>query len=201
MVPTGIHIRDARQQLVDAAERILLRDGPSALTGRALTAEAGVAKGVLHRHFDGFDDFLVELVQHRAAQIDAEADDLRASAGTGTVADNLTDALIELFDSVVVSIVAIVVFQDELRERLRRGHPALGIPLLSEATAAVASYLAAERELGRIAADADVDALGMSLIGAGHLLFADRTAGIPSREAVSRIVETIIADVVQRRLL
>ena len=38
----------------------------------------------------------------------------------------------------------------------------------------IASYLTVERELGRIAADADVDTLAPMLIGAGHLLFAGR---------------------------
>jgi AcrR family transcriptional regulator len=200
VVPTGIHIRDARLQLVDAAERILLRDGPSALTGRALTSEAGVAKGVLHRHFDGFDDFLVEVVDRRAARIDEQARALLASAGTSAVSDTLIDALVELFDRAVVSIIAIVTFQDGLRRRLLDAG-ASGIPLLSEACAMFAGYLGAERELGRIAADADVDALGIAVVGAGHLLFADTMAGPPSRERVARVVDAIIADVVQRRLL
>jgi AcrR family transcriptional regulator len=200
VVPTGIHIRDARLQLVDAAERILLRDGPSALTGRALTSEAGVAKGVLHRHFDGFDDFLVEVVDRRAARIDEQARALLASAGTSTVSDTLIDALVELFDRAVVSIIAIVTFQDGLRRRLLDAG-ASGIPLLSEACAMFAGYLGAERELGRIAADADADALGIAVVGAGHLLFADTMAGPPSRERVARVVDAIIADVVQRRLL
>jgi hypothetical protein len=65
----------------------------------------------------------------------------------------------------------------------------------------LASYLTAECELGRIAADSDVDALALSLIGAGHLLFADREGAPPDAEAVDRIVTTVIADVVQRRLL
>ncbi|HWU59855.1 MAG TPA: TetR/AcrR family transcriptional regulator [Microbacteriaceae bacterium] len=200
MVPTGIHIRDARLQLIDAAERILLSDGPSALTGRALTSEAGVAKGVLHRHFDGFDDFLVEVVDRRAARIDEQARALLASAGTSAVSDTLIDALVELFDRAVVSIIAIVTFQDGLRRRLLDAG-ASGIPLLSEACAMFAGYLGAERELGRIAADADVDALGIAVVGAGHLLFADTMAGPPSRERVARVVDAIIADVVQRRLL
>jgi AcrR family transcriptional regulator len=54
-VPTGVALRDVREQLFGAAERVLLRDGPSALTSRAVTDEAGVAKGVLHRHFADFD--------------------------------------------------------------------------------------------------------------------------------------------------
>jgi len=40
----------------------------------------------------------------------------------------------------------------------------------------IASYLAAEQDLGGIAADADVDTLASALIGAGHLLFAGRKA-------------------------
>ena len=98
-MPTGVALRDARQQLFDAAERVLLRDGPSALTSRSVTTEAGVAKGVLHRHFADFDDFLAELVLDRIARLDGQAAALRASAGTGTVTGNLTGVLIDLSGS------------------------------------------------------------------------------------------------------
>ena len=70
-VPTGIPIRDIRDQLFDAAERVLLRDGPSALTSRAVTTEAGVAKGILHRHFPDFDAFLAALVLTHIERLDA----------------------------------------------------------------------------------------------------------------------------------
>ncbi|MEV0700422.1 TetR family transcriptional regulator [Saccharopolyspora sp. NPDC050389] len=200
-MPTGVHIRDARQQLFDAAERVLLRDGASALTSRAVTVEAGCAKGVLHRHFADFDAFLVELVQDRIARVEDQAAALRASAGTGTVAGNLAGALADLFDSIAVAIVSLVIFRDELRVRLRRTGPAHGFPVLAEAGAMIASYLADERELGRIAADADVDSLSLSLIGAGHLLFAGREGAPPDAGAVDKVVATVIADAVQRRLL
>ncbi|MDT0449638.1 TetR/AcrR family transcriptional regulator [Streptomyces hesseae] len=195
-MPTGVALRDARQQLFDAAERILLRDGPNSLTSRAVTAEADCAKGVLHRHFDDFDDFLAELVLDRIARVDSRADVLRASAGTGTVTGNLADVLTELFESVAVAIVALVTFRDELRARLRRAGSA-GVPLLTEATAMVASYLAAEREAGRVAADADVRTLAPTLIGAAHLLFADRGSAPPDPEAVRRTVAAVVAGVVR----
>jgi len=195
-VPTGVAIRDAREQLLDAAERVLLRDGPSALTSRAVTTEAGCAKGVLHRHFADFDAFLTELVLDRIARIDNQAAALRNSAGTGTVAGNLADALTALFESVAVAIVALITFRDDLRARLRQARPA-GVPVLTEATAMIASYLAAERELGRIAADADVDTLAPTLIGAGHLLFAGREGTPPEVGAVRKVVITVIAGAVQ----
>jgi len=191
-VPTGVAIRDVREQLFDAAERVLLRDGPNALTSRAVTTEAGCAKGVLHRHFDDFDAFLAEFVLDRVGRMDPQAAALRESAGTGTVAGNLTGALTALFGSVAVAIVPLITFRDELRARLRRAWPA-GVPVLTDAAVMIASYLGAERELGRIAADADVDTLAPTLIGAGHLLFADRTAAPPEAGAVRKMVATVIA--------
>jgi AcrR family transcriptional regulator len=189
-----VHIRDAREQLFDAAERILLREGPNALTSRAVTTEAGCAKGVLHRHFADFDAFLAELVHDRVDRIELQTVALRASAGTGAVADNLTGALTDLFGSVAVAIVALVTFRDELRARLRETWP-VGVPLMAEAVTMLASYLTAERDLGRVAAAADVDTLAPTLIGAGHLLFADRTGTPPTPEAVRRMVTTVLSSV------
>src|SRR5439155_16337411 len=155
-VPTGVAIREVREQLFAAAERVLFRDGPSALTSRAVTTEAGVAKGVLHRHFEDFDAFLAELVLDRINRMDAQAATLRDAAGTGTVVDNLADAVTAVFQSVAVAMVALITFRDELRKRLRKTLPA-GVPMLTDAVTMIADYLTAERELGRISAEAQVD--------------------------------------------
>ncbi|MGW1316255.1 TetR/AcrR family transcriptional regulator [Streptomyces sp. NPDC002426] len=195
-MPTGVHIQDARQQLFDAAERVLLRDGPSALTSRAVTTEAGCAKGVLHRHFADFDAFLAALVLARTGEIEAQATALRDSAGTGTVTGNLAHALTALFGPVAVAIIPLLTFRDELRSRLRSTSPA-GVPILSEGAAMAASYLAAERDLGRVTADADIGTLAPTLIGAGHLLYADRSTAPPEPGAVHRMVTTVLAGVVR----
>ena len=195
-MPTGVAIRDPRQQLFDAAGRILLRAGPNALTSRAVTAEAGCAKGVLHRHFADFDAFLAELVLdriRRLADLDAT---LREAAGTGTVAGNLTEALTDLFDAVAVAVVGLVITRDELRARLRAAGSG-GIPLMMEAAAMFTGYLAAERDLGRIAADANVNLLAATLLGAAHLLFADREADPPDAAAVRATVATVVAGAVR----
>jgi AcrR family transcriptional regulator len=195
-VPTGVALRDVREQLFGAAGQILLRDGPSALTSRAVTTEAGVAKGVLHRHFADFDAFLAELVEEHITRIGTQAAALRESAGTGTVAGNLTGALTDLFGPVAVAIVAIVISRDGLRARLRQAGYS-GIPIMAEGTAMIASYLIAERELGRIAAGADAGTLAPTLTGAGHLLFADRERTPPEAENVRKVVATVIADVLR----
>jgi AcrR family transcriptional regulator len=191
-VPTGVALRDVREQLFGAAERVLVRDGPSALTSRAVTTEAGVAKGVLHRHFADFDAFLAELVLDRAARVEGQAAALRAAAGTGTVAGHVSAALTGLFSPVAVEIVALLTFRDGLRARLR-AQGAARIPVLTEATAMLAAYLAAERDRGRVAAGADVDTLALTLIGAGHLLFAGREGSPPATAEVDRMVATALA--------
>ncbi|WP_030613399.1 TetR/AcrR family transcriptional regulator [Streptomyces achromogenes] len=198
-MPTGVHLRDARRQLFDAAERVLLRTGPNGLTSRAVTDEAGCAKGVLHRHFTDFDDFMAELVLDRAAQLERQAAALRAAAGTGTVAGNLTDALTTLFGPVPVAIIPLVTFRDELRARLRRARPGGGLAILTEVTAAVCAYLADERDRGRIAAGADIDSLTLSLVGGGHLLFADRDPGPPTTATVHKLVTTVLAGALPHR--
>ncbi|MFB8086109.1 TetR/AcrR family transcriptional regulator [Streptomyces sp. NPDC055992] len=196
-MPTGVHLRDPRQHLFDAAERVLLRDGANGLTSRAVTDEAACAKGVLHRHFTDFDAFLVELVLDRAARIEEEARALRGSAGTGTVAGNLADALTTLFGPVPVAIIPLITFRDELRARLRQATPGGGIAVLAQIAAAVSGYLTEERALGRVSADADIDSLTLSLVGGGHLLFADREPGPPEAAAVGKLVTSALADVVQ----
>ena len=196
-MPTGVAIRDVREQLFSAAERVLLRDGPEALTSRALTAEAGVAKGVLHRHFADFDAFLAEFVLDRVRRMDAQAAALRDAAGTGEIADNLTQTLIAVFRSVAVAVVALVTYRDGLRERLRETWPA-GVPVLTEAALMIGDYLAAERDLGRLAPDAEIDALAPTLIGAGHLLFADRKSAPPEPEDVRKMVMTVLGDALRR---
>ncbi|GAA2130834.1 TetR/AcrR family transcriptional regulator [Streptomyces synnematoformans] len=193
-MPTGTAIRDPRRQLFDAAERILLRAGPNALTSRAVTEEAGCAKGVLHRHFADFDDFLAELVLDRIARLEGPAASLRAAAdtGRGTVVGNLGDALTALFDPVAVAVVGLVVSRDGLRARLRRTRPT-GVPLLTDAADMLAAYLTAERDRGRLAPDADIPALAPTLVGAAHLLFADRESGPPAPAELRKVVATVVA--------
>ena len=191
-MPTGVALRDAREQLFDAAERILLRDGSAALTSRAVTTEAGCAKGVLHRHFAGFDEFLAEFVVDRMGQLDGQAAALRDVAGTGTVAGNLTAALTALYGSAAVAIVGLVAARESLRVRLQQSWPA-GIPVVTEAMTMVAAYLAAERGLGRIAAGTDVDYLAPALVGGVHLMFTRGDNTPPQAAAISRVVSTVLA--------
>lgn len=188
-MPTGVHLRDVREQLFGAADRLLVQGGASALTSRAVTAEAGVAKGVLHRHFDDFDAFLAEYVLDRVDKMDERAKVLLGAAGTGDVVENLAGAISAVFGSVAVAIVALVTFRDDLRRRLRETWPA-GVPVLTDAAIMIKNYLERERELGRVG-EINADGVAPMLIGTAHLLFADREA-TPDAEAVRRMVRSVL---------
>ena len=172
-MPTGKPIADIREQLFSAAERVLLRDGPDALTSRAVTTEAGVAKGILHRHFPDFDGFLAALTLTHIERLDRLSAELRATTGTGTVSGNLAAALATALTPATIRTIGLVCSRQQLLVRLRLTTPT-GIPVAAEITRMAATYLTAERGLGRIAIDADVDALAVILVGAAHLRASER---------------------------
>ncbi|GAA1680874.1 TetR family transcriptional regulator [Glycomyces endophyticus] len=189
-MPTGVALHDARARLLAAAERVLVRDGAGALTSRAVTEEAGVAKGVLHRHFADFDDFLAELVRARIALVEADIDALAGSAVSSTLVATLTEALTRVFTPVNLGLVGLVISRDGVRTRLRETSPR-GLPILTEAGARLAAYLDAERRYGRLVPGTDTRTLAMTLVGTGHLLFAGELGALPDASAVREVVEAI----------
>ncbi len=192
-MPTGYALHNPRQQLFAAAERVLLRDGASGLTGRSVTAEAGVAKGVLHRHFADFNTFVAQLVNDRIRRFDDVADRLTTQTGQATVLGNITAALRDLLDPVVLALVPQIIAHDEIRRRIATDQP--GLPLLSDAAAVVENYLAREQQQGRIAATVDVGTTALSVIATAHLLLAGELGALPTTDAVREVIGSILVGI------
>lgn len=195
-VPTGTPIRDIREQLFAAAEHVLLRDGPDALTSRAVTTEAVVAKGILHRHFPDFDAFLAALTLTHIERLDILSTELRATAGTGTVSGNLADALAAALNPTAIRIISLVCSRQQLLNRLRLATP-IGIPVAAEITKMVGAYLTAERGLGRIALRTNVDALAIFLVGGAHLRATERDDLLLDPADLRNLLKAIIGTHVQ----
>ncbi|WP_017593749.1 TetR family transcriptional regulator [Nocardiopsis potens] len=177
-MPRGVAIPEVRQHLFAAAERVIVRDGPARLSGRSVTAEAGVAIGLLHRHFADFDAFLADYAVDRAFLISAEAAALPDRAGSGTVAGNLRDALLATPPTALLAPVRLLASRPELAERVRAilGERTAGLDAIESAAAA---YLAEEQRLGRLTPSADPGALALALVGVLHhlvLTTGDETA-------------------------
>lgn len=194
MSPRGVTIPDVPDQLFQAAEQVLLRDGPSGLNSRAITSEAGVAKGVLHNHFTDLDSFLAAFVLDRFRRTVEAAATLPSRAGTGTVVGNLTDAALSVFGSSGSAIISLVTSRPALMLRLQQA-VAAGAPSLQTIEEVFAAYLDAEQRLGRIAAAADTETLALALVGTIHHLFVTSQASGPDpRRRVRQVVAALVAD-------
>ena len=192
MSPRGRAIPGVREQLFQAADRLLVRAGPTALTTRAITSEAGVANGVLHRHFRDLDTFLAELAADRLRAIADTAAALPARAGQGTVIGHLTDATLALFGSSALVLVNLVASRPALGTALE--HVTTAGSGLGDVEKHFTAYLEAEKRLGRIAADADTQTIAFTLLGSVHHLMVTNPAGLPDLpQRVRRIVEALAA--------
>ncbi|MET0885924.1 MAG: TetR family transcriptional regulator, partial [Mycetocola sp.] len=114
-MPTGIAITGARERLFAAADRVVDREGISALSSRSITEESGVAKGVLHRHFADYDTFLADYVAWHVEQVGAISTDLFAAAGSQTVTTNVADALDRALSPLSLSMITLVASRPGIR--------------------------------------------------------------------------------------
>lgn len=188
MSPRGVAIPDIREQLFAAAERVLAHDGPAALSSRMIAREAGVATGLLYRHFTDLDGFLIEFIADRRKSALQFVEILLTQAGAGSVAGNLTAAAVAL-GSTAAPVLRLVTSQPALLRHMHAGHTA-GPPVLHEIERAFAAYIERERELGRIRADADVETLALGLVAIWHhLLMTRRADGLP------RAIDLLLANV------
>jgi AcrR family transcriptional regulator len=192
-MPTGAPIPDVRARLLAAAERVLLRDGPGGLTSRTVTTEAGCAKSVLHRHFGGFDDFLAELTASHAARIRHRAARLLGSTGTGSVAGNLTTALVSLSESADIAVISLAISRDG--QRTRRRQASRDPSPLRETEIMIAFYLDQERRLGRVA-PADTGMLAFALTASVMLLYAVHDDAPPEPQDICKVVTALLPDCV-----
>ncbi|MFK0259474.1 TetR/AcrR family transcriptional regulator [Streptomyces sp. NPDC090445] len=190
MSPRGVAIPDLRERLFDAAERVLARDGAAALTSRAITAEADCAKGVLHTHFAGLDEFVAELVLDRFTRSAALAAALPAKAGSGSVAGNLMELATAVL-SLDPGVVGLAVTRPAAAQRIRDAWAA-GAPGFDVVQASTQAYLDAEQRLGRVAPGADTGAVALALVGTlHHLLMTGRPGTPPPQDQVERLVHTL----------
>ena len=141
-----------RESLVAHAQRIVAREGASALTMRALAAEAGCAVGLPYKVFVDRRDLIAELVHAEFIEMQAVFDELVARAGTGTIGGNLSWFADVLLTSPAVA-VAQEVFADEQLTKIvtARIHETGAGPGSFETI--LSGYLAAEKRAGRVDPD------------------------------------------------
>jgi AcrR family transcriptional regulator len=180
-----------RASLLDHARTLIARDGATALTMRALAIEAGCAVGLPYKVFTDRHELVAEICHAEFERLAAAHHELTERAGTATVGANLTWFAELLLDSPAVGL-AHEVFADEATAKSisARVHESGVGPASFEA--AFASYLAAEKQAGRVAPSTDHAAFGFLLAGAIHNLIMSGDAWPqPSRRRLRRHLDAI----------
>ncbi|SHM43953.1 TetR/AcrR family transcriptional regulator [Streptomyces yunnanensis] len=192
MSPRGVATPDVRERLFAAAERVVERDGPGALTSRAVTTEAGCSKGLLHTHFAGLDEFVAELCLDRFARVAAKAQALSQLAGQGAVAQNLNAVALALFDSAGPALSGLAISRPATALRIREALEG-GAPGLAAIQEDITAYLTAEQRLGRVAETVDPGTVALAIVGTAHHLLMTSWPGTPDpRPPMTRLVTTLV---------
>ncbi len=96
--PVPLRDRAARrEELLDAADRIVHRDGPAASMA-AIAAEAGISKPILYRHFGDKSGLYAALAERYTTRL---LGDLQAALGTGSTRRGRVERTIEAYLSAI----------------------------------------------------------------------------------------------------
>ncbi|MBF6274489.1 MULTISPECIES: TetR/AcrR family transcriptional regulator [Nocardia] len=190
--------RDLRAHLIATAEKLFAEQGSAGLTVRAIARAAGVSDGVLYNHFADKEELLAAALRAHVESVDRSFPPLPA-AGSGDLAENLAvclrqglalhQAVLPVFAGLITQPAVLARFAEtEGRQRIWREE--------------LVVYLRAERDLGRLAADADVDAAAAVLVGICHdAVLSSLLSGTPRPFApppVAAVVATLLSGIAVR---
>jgi AcrR family transcriptional regulator len=152
-----------RDRILDAAAGLMRERGVARATTKEIAKAAGLSEAALYKHFADKTELMLHVLRERmpgSARVDLRP-------GTGTVADAITTftrATVDFYlDALPMfgSILGDPRLMAAQRESLRKYGAGPEHPVRR-----FADHLRAERDLGRIAADADPDAAAALLAGA-----------------------------------
>jgi AcrR family transcriptional regulator len=195
MATTGGEHDAVRDLILDATHRVISTQGLAAASTRAIAEEAGVGVGTLYNYAEDRLELVVDAMLRHARIVSEPLEKLSTRAGKGTVARNLrrfAHEVGEVLDGLIPMFAA--AFSDaQLLEALRRAistHQGTGGPFTVHP---IESYLLAERELGRVAPDADCRSAVSLILGLCHeRAFLDYFTGRTGRRrSISREIDLI----------
>ncbi|HEX4213620.1 MAG TPA: helix-turn-helix domain-containing protein [Candidatus Dormibacteraeota bacterium] len=156
-----------RDRIVEAAAGVMETQGLARATTKEIARAAHLSEAALYKHFRDKEEIFLTVLREQLPPFVETVKDLPARAGTATVEANLADlARVALpFYERTIPLSAALFAESELLLRHRNavleagGGPHHGNRLVAE-------YLTAERDLGRLAPEADPAAAAMALLGA-----------------------------------
>ena len=185
--------RRLRAELVEHARTIVRRDGAAALTMRALAAEAGVSVGLPYKVFADRREIVTEIVRGEINTLRAATEELVATAGRGTVGDNLTHFAEAILDSPAAPLARELHRDDQLLGSVTGAAEEAGVGPTG-LVSVLGRYLVVEQQAGRVAGHVDTDAIAFLIAGALHnLLIAGPAWPRPNQRELKRNLAGIAA--------
>lgn len=152
-----------KAKLVAAARFVVSESGYARATTRAIAEAAGVSEGTIYRHFPDKRALFLAAVLDGNTDVMKRIDALASKAGNGSVEDNLLQALLTLAElRAEVMPLELAMLADPEMSINSGSHSAS--PEGLAAAGAVATYLSAEKALGRVRADVDCHAAEIALL-------------------------------------
>jgi AcrR family transcriptional regulator len=163
--PAGPSLRD---RIVAGAVEVIRQRGTVGATTKEIARAAGVSEGSLYNHFTNKSELIAAAMAEVTSGIREATIRLRTKVGHGEVADNLTEfamAAMEFYGE-LLPIAGPILGDRELLEWLRRSVPTGPARGSVQGLAALAEYMDAERQSGRLAATVSPPHLAAVLLGA-----------------------------------
>jgi len=190
---------ELREQLIDAAERLLAERQVSAITTRDIARAAGLSDGVLYNYFANKADLVVAALLRRYEAQLLEFDAGLPAAGEGDVEDNLVAYSEALFTLAAATLPAVagLMSEPELMNRflLEIHGPDYGI---QRTFGRVGAYLTEEQRIGRLG---EFDVASAVIAFAGSMIALGFQAGLgggsldAARAQIPAIVRTLVTGI------
>lgn len=214
--PSGT-ARATRERILDAAEERMRTIGLARATTKEIARAAGCSEAALYKHFAGKEEIFVHVLKERLPPLSPLLDELNAGPGRGTcdgsgaadhavaarsVEQNLTEIARRAarFYERSFPIAASLFAEPKLLQRHDEAMRSLGTGP-HKPVEALAGYLRAEREAGRICAGADPEAAAALLLGACNqrAILLSIGGGVeaaqPLEDFAADIVRTLLAGI------
>lgn len=177
-----------RRRLIEATADVVRDVGYAGATTKAIAQAAGVSEGTIYRHFSHKHELFFAAVMRANDSTVSWITQLPALAGTRTVAENLTEAFAH-FASLRHDLVPLELAL-QADPALAREHERLLAGRLEEGrdddpAAALAKYLRAEQELGRVRRELPADLLALALLST--------LAGLSLRRVPDQVLDRTLA--------
>ncbi|GAA2426235.1 TetR/AcrR family transcriptional regulator [Actinomadura vinacea] len=181
-----------RDHLIATAERMISEGGTAGLTVRGIAREAGVADGVLYNHFADKEELLAQAFRAHVRSVEAGLGPL-PEPGTGSVRANLAAYVshgLAMHRAILPAMAGLIGRPEVLARFAAAGETG------EDWRDRLLAYLRAERELGRLAPDARVEAAAAMVVGVCHeavlsLLFS----GTEPERDVDDLVAALLAGI------